>query len=73
MNGCKYPGTPEPCEGYREVMEVLAEAEEALNFILENEDPYGDFWLPSWVEKKVTAALTRINRLKDIDQLREKE
>lgn len=79
MNGCKYPGTPEPCEGYREAMEVLAEAEEALS----NQKRFGHRQGCNTETRSDGAcncgyeegqkALTRINRLKDIDQPREKE
>ena len=76
--GCKYPGTPEPCEGYREAMEVLAEAEEALRQIHERtHDFYCRFELGiancDCHHVITEEALTRINRLKGINQLREKE
>ena len=65
MNGCKYPGTPEPCEGYREAVEVLEQSKEALQcvkgFIDSNyATSEGEF-------AYLKQALTRIN------QLREKE
>jgi predicted sulfurtransferase len=73
MNGCKYPGTPEPCEGYREVMEVLAEAEEALLKIADIETvwDFAEFSTPiASIRTEARQALTRINRLKDIDHHR---
>ena len=104
MNGCKYPGTPEPCEGYREILErseevgranideidrlttLLRQYEEGLTESVDAAEKVGK-WLSAALEEDICdefredidwyfAAmenLTRINRLKDMDQLREKE
>jgi hypothetical protein len=86
--GCKYQGTSEPCEGYREAKEVLAEAETyirkvqaaieslsegAFGYVVPDE-PYREGWpIRDELIHRAELALTRINRLKDIDQPREKE
>ena len=72
--GCKYPGKPEPCEAYREAMEVLAEAEKELRIaraafmgIRLETDNRDIIECCSAKQKDITKVLTRI------DQLREKE
>ena len=73
MNGCKYPGTPEPCEGYREAMEVLADVKEGIDSAMENLK--GQFMEDTAHEiKSSEAALVCLEQaLTRIDQLREKK
>lgn len=74
MNGCKYPGTPEPCEGYRELEKIAAELAEAAQFV-------GDDCVPIEDALKARQAVLRLRQYfdtygsitKDIDQLREKK
>ena len=70
--GCKYPDTPEPCEGYREAMEVLDNDVIPVLKIMARETSLVSIH-PKTEQGLAKAALTRINRLKGIDQLREKE
>lgn len=104
--GCKYPGTPEPCEGYREILErseevgranideidrltaLIRQYEEDMEVLAEVEKSFieiaddivslnsGSDTLAEEIRDNrriAKKALTRINRLKGIDQLREKE
>ena len=62
INGCEYPGRPEPCEGYREVMDEI-------NRILTILTKSAEFAHMHWVGKNYSKA----DLIRDLNQLREKE
>ena len=72
--GCKYPGTPEPCEGYRELARERDSLQAKIDALMFEycPDEMTEEQIDNWANHQVVSSFS-LKPLKGIDQLREKE